>query len=332
MKLSIIIPVYNVEAYVGKTLESVFQTDASPEDYEVIVVNDGTKDGSMEVVRRYADRQNLIILEQMNQGISAARNAGLDRAKGDYVWFVDSDDWLVEDGVGKVLKSLEGHDEDVLVFPLLFDFGDGLKAPSLDYKRLEECVIPGEEALKNDYFPLPWSQRYIIRRALLMPNYWLRFPVGYYHQDAYFNIVLLYFARRVRVMCDPAYVYRSVRNGSSMNTPRVERSWDKINLYRRLMLFRYKVVDPENHAWFRRRCFHYVPFGYYTQLFGTPSFNRFVRLNGLYIWREWLEIYPHASIKEKIGRFFFFRAPAFHSAIKRLFPRLVGKRIPQELA
>ena len=88
-KLSIIIPVYNVEAYVGRTLESVFATEAT--DFDVIVVNDGTKDGSMEVVRQFADRPNLTVIEQENQGLSAARNRGMSAAGGEYVWFVDSD-------------------------------------------------------------------------------------------------------------------------------------------------------------------------------------------------------------------------------------------------
>ena len=97
MHLSIIIPVYNVEAYVGRTLKSVFDTVVSPTDFEVIVINDGTRDGSMRIVRQYADRPNITILEQENQGLSAARMNGLAVAKGDYVWFVDSDDWLVKD-------------------------------------------------------------------------------------------------------------------------------------------------------------------------------------------------------------------------------------------
>ena len=124
MKLSIIIPVYNVEAYVGRTLESVFATDAT--DFEVIIVNDGTKDGSMGVIRQFANRLNLTIIEQENQGLSAARNRGLDAAKGDYVWFVDSDDFLVEDGVGKVLRLLAARPgADVLRFPLRYVCQDG---------------------------------------------------------------------------------------------------------------------------------------------------------------------------------------------------------------
>ena len=98
MLLSIIIPVYNVEAYVGETLDSVFDTAASTEAFEVIVVNDGTEDGSMDVVLRYASKPNLKIIEQGNQGLSAARLRGLSAAEGDYVWFIDSDDYLMESG------------------------------------------------------------------------------------------------------------------------------------------------------------------------------------------------------------------------------------------
>ena len=91
----------------GKTLETIFQTGANADDFEVIVVNDGTQDLSMEVVRQFADHPNLSILEQENQGVSVARMNGASVAKGEYIWFVDSDDWLVEDGVGTVLRLLE---------------------------------------------------------------------------------------------------------------------------------------------------------------------------------------------------------------------------------
>ena len=82
MLLSIIIPVYNVEEYVGGTLDSVFNSTAPAEDFEVIVVNDGTKDGSMDVVRQFSERPNLTVIEQENQGLSAARMKGLSEARG----------------------------------------------------------------------------------------------------------------------------------------------------------------------------------------------------------------------------------------------------------
>ena len=101
-RLSIIIPIYNVEAYVAETLKSVFEMNDPKDLFEVIVVNDGTKDGSMDIVRQYADRPNLIIVEQENQGLSAARMKGLSMATGEYVWFIDSDDSLFTNAVIKV--------------------------------------------------------------------------------------------------------------------------------------------------------------------------------------------------------------------------------------
>lgn len=86
-KYSIIIPVYNVEKYIKKCLDSVFsQTD---KDFEVIVVNDGTKDNSMDIVKKYDAK----IINQKNQGLSAARNRGVKEAVGDYLIFLDSDDY-----------------------------------------------------------------------------------------------------------------------------------------------------------------------------------------------------------------------------------------------
>ena len=87
-KFSIIIPVYNVENYIKKCLDSVFaQTE---KDYEVIVVNDGTKDNSMDIVKNY----DVKIVNQKNQGLSEARNTGLKNAKGEYILFLDSDDYI----------------------------------------------------------------------------------------------------------------------------------------------------------------------------------------------------------------------------------------------
>lgn len=89
LKLSIIIPVYNVAPYVEKCLRSCAEQDIPSEDYEIIVINDGTPDNSLEIVERVAkDYPNIIIHSQDNAELSAARNKGLSLAKAKYVWFV----------------------------------------------------------------------------------------------------------------------------------------------------------------------------------------------------------------------------------------------------
>ena len=89
MKLSIVIPVYNVEDYIRGTLDSIYNQKVDEQCFEVIVVNDGTPDNSMKIVKEFAaTHQNLTIINQENQGLSAARNAGIKVAKGVYIWVV----------------------------------------------------------------------------------------------------------------------------------------------------------------------------------------------------------------------------------------------------
>ena len=95
MKISLIIPVYNVEQYLEKCLLSCLDQDLPQSDYEIIVVNDGSPDGSLAIAERIAaTATNITVVSQENGGLSAARNTGLEIAKGKYVWFIDSDDTI----------------------------------------------------------------------------------------------------------------------------------------------------------------------------------------------------------------------------------------------
>ena len=106
MDLSIIIPIYNVEKYVRECIESVFHQDLDEGQFEVIIVNDGTKDKSMEVIADIIDAyRNIVIINQENQGLSMARNNGIAIAKGEYILMVDSDDLLIENSVKPLLKK-----------------------------------------------------------------------------------------------------------------------------------------------------------------------------------------------------------------------------------
>lgn len=105
MFLSVVIPVYNCEPYLPECLDSLLDQDLDKSEYEIICVNDGSTDGSLAILRRYADReQNVKVLEQTNQGVCSARNHGMGEAKGDYVWFVDADDFIQRNILGKLKR------------------------------------------------------------------------------------------------------------------------------------------------------------------------------------------------------------------------------------
>lgn len=107
MKLSIIIPIYKVEKYIEQCLYSIYDQKIDEFLFEVIAVNDGTPDNSMNIVKKYANKhKNLHVLNYENQGLSIARNLGLKKASGDYVWFVDSDDWLTNNSLSIVISHL----------------------------------------------------------------------------------------------------------------------------------------------------------------------------------------------------------------------------------
>ena len=114
--LSIIVPVYNVEKYIKPCIGSILQQKLNEDCYEIIIINDGTKDGSMEMISDITNQhQNIRIINQDNQGLSVARNNGVAIAKGEYILFLDSDDLLIEDSLKRLLKIALENKVDLVV-------------------------------------------------------------------------------------------------------------------------------------------------------------------------------------------------------------------------
>lgn len=102
LKVSIIVPIYNMEQYLNRCLESII--NQTYENIEIILINDGSKDNSLEICKNYAKKDNrIMIIDQKNSGVSSARNSGLDKATGEYLAFVDPDDWIDKDGIEKMV-------------------------------------------------------------------------------------------------------------------------------------------------------------------------------------------------------------------------------------
>ena len=117
MKLSIIVPVYNVEKYLPKCLDSL--VNQTYKDIEIICVNDGSSDNSLQVLNEYASQDNRIkVINQENLGVSTARNIGIDNATGDYILFVDADDWLELDACTILIDHIEKYQSEIIYFKL----------------------------------------------------------------------------------------------------------------------------------------------------------------------------------------------------------------------
>lgn len=190
MKLSIIIPIYNVEKYVQKCLNSVFVQNGLSIDYEVIIVNDGTQDHSMDVVNEYNNiYSNILVINQTNKGLSAARNAGLKKAKGDYVWFVDSDDAIANDSIPQVISYICKYNMDILGFDIR-KINETDKSFTIEQvfwnKHNENCynhIINNLSLIFS--LQTGMVQRYIFKRDFLLENN-LLFYEGIIYEDEEF--------------------------------------------------------------------------------------------------------------------------------------------------
>ena len=182
ISISIIIPVYNVERYLPVCLESIVQQFM--DDYEVILVDDGSTDSSGAICNEYADRHpQFHVIHQQNQGISAARNAGVVESKGKYLLFLDSDDFLVPNSLSKLLELANKNNLDVLGFNLIYVAENCNESPEKQSEtpELAEVMSGFDYMARNNYVAQVWW--YITRRELIVEND-IKFPVGHMLEDA----------------------------------------------------------------------------------------------------------------------------------------------------
>lgn len=223
MKISLVIPVYNVEKYVEKCLRSCLDQDISYEEYEIIIINDGTKDNSLEIVERIAkDYSNVSIISQKNAGLSAARNKGLSLAKGEYVWFIDSDDWIKSQSLRKITDFCIENSLDALSISAANVIGDSIERRS-NYKSND--IFNGKDVLKMGVINVsaPFT---IYKRDYLIENK-LFFTEGIFHEDSEFTPRAYYYLNKISFLDDICYFVR--QNPTSITrTPNSKKAFDCI--------------------------------------------------------------------------------------------------------
>ena len=212
--LSIIIPIYNVAPYLAECLNSVVQQDVSTSLYEIICVDDGSTDGSSNILDVFAsEHSNVIVIHQSNGGVSSARNQGLDHAKGKYIWFVDGDDFIANRCLNNLIPILEETLPDVLyVRPIAFEDGT-------DTQRFHLQNVPAD-ASSDIYAKLLWTRLY--NRQIIIKNN-VRFHEGLaYAEDNLFCALLRSFVKTEIQNDLVAYYYRRRKNSVS-GTPTKEK-------------------------------------------------------------------------------------------------------------
>lgn len=223
-KLSVIIPVYNIEDYLSQCIDSLL---CNRTDYEILLVDDGSTDGSSLVCDEYANRCDFIeVYHKENGGVSSARNLGLDKARGEYIYFVDGDDWV--EGFNSVFSMLDGGE----LFGVNYDVVD------------KECNVVKSHALENEKIAVNDYSRYYERhshalwafifRKEIIDRLQLRFCKDLkYAEDWVFVVGYLSQICSITALPKITYKYRMSREGSAMN-----QKYD-----RRQVLLHFKAFD-----------------------------------------------------------------------------------------
>jgi glycosyltransferase involved in cell wall biosynthesis len=234
--LSIIIPVYNVEDYLAESLDSVFSQNL--DNCEVICVNDGSLDNSRKILADYQKKYpDMVIVDRENGGLSAARNSGLEVAQGEYIYFLDSDDYLLDGALPEALTFAAGQSLDIACFNVKID--DNLFYFT-ETKRLQG-ILPGKAYYPdyyrvNGFFPPSAVWMHIYRRNFLEKNQ-LRFKNGALHEDEEFSPKAFYLAERVAGLNIPVQFHRVLREGAITATLNDRNLLDLLDNMKSVFLF-----------------------------------------------------------------------------------------------
>ncbi|MCI8290692.1 MAG: glycosyltransferase [Clostridia bacterium] len=219
MRFSVIVPVYNVEKYLAKCLESII--NQTNQDFELIVVNDGTKDNSQSIIDEYVGKYPSKIKSfiKENGGLSDARNFGVERANGEYIVFVDSDDFINE-------RLLEKLDEEIKKYDYLDVIGYNFVDMNEKYEQITVTARPkksninGQEAISSlildkQYFEPAWGFAYNLK-------YWkennFKYIKGLYHEDFALTPLVILKANKVSFIDFDGYYYIITQNSITRNS------------------------------------------------------------------------------------------------------------------
>lgn len=208
MFLSFIVPVYNTEEYLAECLDSLLRQDIPESEYEIICINDGSTDGSGAILQQYQEKhRNLRIIEQPNRGVAAARNAGLETAQGEYIWFVDSDDFIAQDALRAMREEALAEKVDILNFGA-YTFQNTLS----DAEKTAYCK---QKLSPNSFANHVYATRSLFRRDFLQTNAIMFDARLAYSEDSLFHCRCLSCLPHCRTV-QRAYSFVRFRQGSAV--------------------------------------------------------------------------------------------------------------------
>lgn len=242
IKVSIIIPVYNSEKYLRQCLDSVVKQTLK--DIEIIVINDGSTDNTLKIIQEYATKyKNIKIIDKQNEGCYKARNIGLETATGEYIAFLDSDDYIESNIYEKLYLKAKQTNADIVSSNYYISQNNKLKVVdfSSSAKLLEKSnnkVIGAKNIILD---AIIWNR--IFKRQMLVEKQITFHSDIYMADDAFFHIITMLNAEKIVYISDILYTYRILRK-NSITASYNERNFDCIKVARRI--FDYAIANNKN--------------------------------------------------------------------------------------
>lgn len=208
-RISVIVPFYNVEGYIEKCLETL--VNQTFQDIEIILVNDGSKDRSEEIAKKFANRyeNKIVYLEKENGGLSSARNFGLAHARGEYVAFVDSDDYIEKNMYEKMYNLIIKERSDMVECDFYWEYPNKKK---IDTGKLYN----NKNQMLENVRVVAWNK--LIKKEII-DKHGIEFPNGYQYEDVEFTYKLIPYIQKVSFLKEPMvhYIQRTKSISNSQN-------------------------------------------------------------------------------------------------------------------
>lgn len=218
MKVSVIVPVYNTEKYLKRCLNSII--NQSLKEIEIIVVNDCSPDNSLKIIEEYIRKDERIILinKNKNEGLTSARNSGLEISSGEYILHIDSDDWIEQDYLKNMYEIAKQSNSDMVIADFYFDYEKGKIFYQVDQYGETGTILEKKKVIENlifnegKSFPSIWNK--LVKRNIYIENN-IRFPMNVsIGEDLATIIPLMYFSNKI-IKLNSAYVHY-IQNSNSM--------------------------------------------------------------------------------------------------------------------
>lgn len=324
-KISVIVPIYNVQEYLERSVESII--GQTYENLEIILVDDGATDNCPELCEQLAQRDPRIkVVHKINGGLSDARNAGLDVATGEYIGFVDSDDYIESDMYQLLVENLEKYDADISCCRYTWVWDDGQQEKVGDSGEI--YIYEGQEALKEYIYgkvmdPFAWNKLY--KTELINGERPVRFIKGILGEDNPFITELFKKEYKVVVAGESKYNYLQQRKGAITNSGVSQRKIDSVYWWDTLRReCAEKYPELEKYA-LRRQVLFYI--GLYNMVCADECHKKEAKNVQGFVNEHVKEIWKSDVCEKtvKISALLLAKAPIVYQCAMRMYKKVVGR-------